>query len=84
MEAVIRGEEKGPERKKAIIESLKAILEGLDDVIPLELPVDIIMNIADHLIEILFSILKRTGNLEPDTEIEYTSLVNHGDARKPV
>ncbi len=75
MEDVIRGEKKGKDRKDAILESIRAVLEGLADLFSFELPIDFIMNIVDKLIEVLFALLKRTGNLEPEPEEDVKAVI---------
>ena len=82
MEDVIKGEKKGKDRKDGILDSIRTILEGLTDLFSFNLPVDFIMNIVDKLIEILFTLLQRTGNLEPDPEEELKKVVQRGEITK--
>ena len=70
LEEAIKGEKLGEERKQAIMDSIRTVVEGLIDLFGLDLPTDFIMNIVDKLIEIIFAVLKRTGNLEPEPTIE--------------
>ncbi len=79
MEIVFKGEKQGAERKAAIMESVEAIIKGLDNLFSYHLPIDLIMSIIDNLIEILFKILKRSGALEPEEIVIETDT-----KRKPV